>query len=136
MPRGGIRVPGERGERREVVATSLPDGCGFGLADGRPAGTEQAGWRTVMAYGATGGEAGPDAEGADRGASGAWRGGGARHAMAVPAGGRDQLQKKPCSPASKIGLTSPAGGLGGGSTRTASTPAGWCSSTRPGPRPT
>src|SRR5262252_9211160 len=66
----------------------------------------------------------------------AWRGGSARYAVALPAGGRDQLQKKPCSPVSRIDLTSPAGGPGGRSTRTVSIPAVWCSSTRPGPRPT
>ena len=46
------------------------------------------------------------------------------------------FKKRPCSPASRIGLTLPGGGPGGGNTRAGSIPGGWSSSTRPGPRPT
>ena len=44
--------------------------------------------------------------------------------------------KKACTPASRIALTSPAVGPDGASIRASLTPSAWCSSTRPGPRPT
>ena len=44
--------------------------------------------------------------------------------------------KKACTPASRIAPTSPGGGLGGSSIRAGLTRDAWCSSTRPGPRPT
>ena len=49
---------------------------------------------------------------------------------------RDQLQKKACTPASRIGPTSPGGARNGGSIRVGSIRPAWSSSTRPGPRPT
>jgi transposase len=44
--------------------------------------------------------------------------------------------KKACTPASKIASTSPGGAPGGDSIRAGLIPDAWCSSTRPGPRPT
>jgi transposase len=44
--------------------------------------------------------------------------------------------KKCCTPASRIAPTSPAAALGGRRIRAGLTPSAWCSSTRPGPRPT
>jgi transposase len=46
------------------------------------------------------------------------------------------FKKKRCTPASKIAPTSPAAGSGGRRIRAGLTPDAWCSSTRPGPRPT
>ena len=113
--------------RQTGAVSALPMG-------GRPR-TEQAGRRTFVAAGPFGREARPDAEEVDRGTAGAWRGGRAGHLVAFPASRRDQLQKKPYSPASRIDLTLRAVGPGGESIRTASIRDGWCSSTRPGPRP-
>ena len=47
-----------------------------------------------------------------------------------------QLQKKPCSPANRIVRTWREGGSNGKSIRPGSIPSAWCSSMRPGPRPT
>src|SRR5882724_10241821 len=44
--------------------------------------------------------------------------------------------KKNCTPASRIAPTSLAAGPGGRRIRAGLTSSGWCSSTRPGPRPT
>ncbi len=46
------------------------------------------------------------------------------------------FKKKACMPASRIAPTSPAGAPGGRRIRPGLIPAAWCSSTRPGPRPT
>jgi transposase len=46
------------------------------------------------------------------------------------------VKKKACSPPSRIAPTWPAGGSGGRSIRADLIPVAWCSSTRPGPRPT
>ncbi len=46
------------------------------------------------------------------------------------------FKKKACTPASRTALTLPADAPDGGSTRAGLTPTAWCSSTRPGPRPT
>jgi transposase len=46
------------------------------------------------------------------------------------------LKKKLCTPASRIAPTSLAAGPGGRRIRAGLTPSAWCSSTRPGPRPT
>ena len=45
------------------------------------------------------------------------------------------FKKKRCMPASRIAPTSLAAGPGGRRIRAGLTPSGWCSSTRPGPRP-
>jgi transposase len=49
---------------------------------------------------------------------------------------RGSASKKPFSPASAIGLTSRGGASSARSARAGSTPSVWCSSTRPGRRPT
>jgi len=46
------------------------------------------------------------------------------------------FKKKLCTPASRIAPTSLAAGSGGRRIRAGLTPSAWCSSTRPGPRPT
>jgi transposase len=46
------------------------------------------------------------------------------------------FKKKLCTPASRIAPTSLAAGPGGRPIRAGLTPSVWCSSTRPGPRPT
>ena len=46
------------------------------------------------------------------------------------------FKKKLCTPASRIAPTSLAAGSGGRRIRAGLTPNAWCSSTRPGPRPT
>jgi transposase len=46
------------------------------------------------------------------------------------------FKKKRCTPASRIAPTSPAAGPGGRRIRAGLTRGAWCSSTRPGPRPT
>ena len=46
------------------------------------------------------------------------------------------FKKKRCTPASRIAPTSLAAGPGGRRIRAGLTPSAWCSSTRPGPRPT
>ena len=46
------------------------------------------------------------------------------------------FKKKLCTPANRIAPTSPAAGSGGRRIRAGLTPGVWCSSTRPGPRPT
>jgi transposase len=46
------------------------------------------------------------------------------------------FKKKACTPASRIAPTSPAGAPGGRHIRAGLTRGAWCSSTRPGPRPT
>ena len=54
----------------------------------------------------------------------------------VPATRGSELQKKHCSPLSRAAPTSRGGGSAGIAYRIASIQAGWCSSTRPGSRPT
>ena len=48
----------------------------------------------------------------------------------------EKLSLKPSSPANAIGLMSRGGASSGRSARAGSTPSAWCSSTRPGRRPT
>lgn len=50
--------------------------------------------------------------------------------------GRDLRFKKPCTPPSKTGLTSPNSGLSGARRKPACCPNAWSSSTRPGRRRT
>ena len=91
-------------------------------------------WRTRLAAGASDPEAGPDAARFAGRAAPAWRYRCLRYAMAFSAAGRDQLQRKTCSPQSRIGLMSPDGGTGGCGIKSASILPIWCSSTRPGTR--
>ena len=49
---------------------------------------------------------------------------------------RPQLQKKACTPASRIGRTSPGGARNGKNIKGGLIPRAWSLSTRPGPRPT
>ena len=78
----------------------------------------------------------PDAARAEGGAGGARGDGVAQRGVAVPAARGAAVQKKRCSPLSRPAPTSPAGGSAGGPGRPVSIHGGWCSSTRPGSRPT
>ena len=75
-------------------------------------------------------------------AGGAGRAGGARHGSELWRGvgvlrqRGDHVQKKACTPASRIAPTSPDGAPGGSSIKAGLTRDAWSSSTRPGPRPT
>jgi hypothetical protein len=127
-------VWGKCSQRGEVVAAVSGNRQRGGQADGRAPPAPSA-WRARVAFGADRGETGPDTAG-DVG-----RAGSARHwhqlrRVVVILGRRGHhVQKKPCTPPSRTGPTSPAGGFGGSSTRVGLTPAAWSSSTRPGPRP-
>lgn len=135
MPGDGGVVRGERGQRGEVVAALADDRQRGGEADGRLEAAHVVA-RAGMAVGADRREAGPDvARGGGR-AQRARHAGELRRGVALFQARGDQLQKKACSPASRTAPTSPAGAAGGGSIRAGLIRAVWCSSTRPGPRPT
>ena len=135
VPGDGSVVRGERRQRGEVVAAFPGDRERGGVLDGR-ASPADAGRRAGLDCRPDRREAGPDLAGAGGRAGGARRPGELRRGLAVAQGGGHHGQKKACSPPSRIVPTWPAGGSAGRSIRADLIPVAWCSSTRPGPRPT
>ncbi len=125
---------GKRGQRGEVVAALAGDRQRGGEADGRLAATA-AEERAGVALGADRREAGPDVAGDGSRTGRARHAGELRRGVALLQARRDHVQKKACTPASRIAPTSRGAAPGGSSTRAGLTPGAWCSSTRPGPRP-
>ncbi len=134
-PQDGGAVRGEHCQRGEVVAAFSGERQRRGPADGRsPA--APAGGRARLAVGADRGETGPHLAGGHGRVGQARDRRELRRGVGVFCQRRDHVQKKACTPASRTAPTSRAGGLGGSSIKAGLTPSAWCSSTRPGPRPT
>jgi hypothetical protein len=111
-------------------------------ATGSAAAHKMGGWPQLLlkserewAVGADRREAGPDAASGGGGAGGTRHPGELRRGVAVLRQRGDHVQKKACTPASRIAPTSPAGGPAGRCTRAGLIPGVWCSSTRPRPSP-
>src|ERR1700744_2283215 len=135
LPCGGASFWGERGVGGEVVSAPAPDGQRGGEPDGGAASLRPGG-RAGLAVGADRGEAGPDLAGAG---GGAVRAGGEgellrRLALLRPRGG--DVQKKACTRPSRTGRTWSGNVSAGDDGRRGLIRRDWCSSTRPGPRPT
>ena len=142
-PRGGDRRSGRIEGAAEFLLAKVEETPDITLADGphralserrRPAvGTDRGRGRVLAGQG--GGDAGHHTRGVAGAAERARPVGRDRHGVAVLRSPWDQLQKKPRTPPSRSALTSPRAAGPGSRANPISIPAGWCSSTRPGPRP-
>src|SRR5436189_4044225 len=106
VPRGCGDLQGQRGQRSEVVAAVARDGKRGGPQGGRPAAL-CAGRRAGLAAGAALREARHYASGAGGGTGRARDQSELLRGLAFFRARRDQLQKKACTPASRIAPTSP-----------------------------
>ena len=130
-----LAFQGERGECGEVVA-AVPCDRQCGSPEARMAAALRGGQRERVAAGAVGREARSHLAGAAGRACRAWAQGELLRGLALLRARGHQLQKKACSPASRIGPTSPDGALNGRTIRAGLIRRAWSSSTRLGPRPT
>ena len=133
--RTGCDLQGQCGECGEVVAT-VPGDRERGGAQSRWSAALCAGRRANVAAGAPFREARHHIAGARRGARRAGNQGEPLRGLALLRARRHQLQKKACTPASRIAPTSHGGGRSGRSIKAGLIPRVSSSSTRPGPRPT
>src|ERR1700724_1603946 len=114
----------------------VASGQGGGLADGLAQPAVAAGRRAGLAAGAGGGATGPDAAGNPGGTPGARHSGEPEGDLELLSRRGSDVQKKACTPPSRIAPTWRAGARGGRSIKDGLTPGAWSSSMRPGRRPT